>query len=585
MQVRMAGFVFFLAVVSVFPACMTVEERRAADNGETAWCGEDSDCPSGLECHLESHLCALPDLVELDAALRLVPPSEGMVAVEEQYPQMVVNNRDPLNLKMHRPIQINGRVLLQGAPLVSSQQAHIVAVAPGDIPGLSLHQEAKALQTSYTTGDGTTRTGFEFQVMEDSVYDIYVHLSQAEMGEVPPVHVRRSFSPKPGSSEPFQLEWDIEVPDFDQYLVVTGTVVSLEDPPSPVQSAKVVGFSQDTGNITSTGVTNAAGEFTVLVPPPADVQGEEVSFQVRPSLDNELVPSAVFDDIQVKEDMELGELTVGSLANLVPVTVLVADEAGIFTPQTLGGTVVRFSGGEDGSQFLVERTVSSQSQVAFSLPPGTYVLSVVPPAYSTLGIHQELLKIDGNGESGQSVQVALQSKPRIHGWVLDPQGAELARAHVVATFTGKGVYPDTAPLATRKVDAWSDDSGHYEMNLDPGQYSLVIDPPAGSGLPRRVLRNVFVSNSQQRTLRISYPVLVTGRIDGYQVDSTVNEAGETIETFELREAGGVRVELFNSGDLSENEQEVPIPTATGTTDSQGRFTLIVPADADLESTP
>ena len=44
------------------------------------------------------------------------------------------------------------------------------------------------------------------------------------------------------------------------------------------------------------------------------------------------------------------------------------------------------------------------------------------------------------------------------------------------------------------------------------------------------------------------------------------------------------MELFNSGDLSETEEEKPIPTAIGTTDAQGRFNLIVPADADLEST-
>jgi hypothetical protein len=269
----------------------------------------------------------------------------------------------------------------------------------------------------------------------------------------------------------------------------------------------------------------------------------------------------------------------------VPVTISVTDSAGLFDPAALVGTTVRLSGKVGGGGFVVEREVDAAGQAAVEVPAESYVLSVVPPAESAWGIVQRLVEIENDKGAAVSYTVALDPKSSMHGHVRDHAGGVVPEAHVVATFMGKGAYPDTAPLPARKYDTYSNDEGYYEILLDVGEYQILVEPPEETGLPRRLVRNVFVNGSHQRPLELAAPVAVTGMVQGYVLPAAVavvpREEGMPAPAPAapaLGPAEGVRVEFYDQTEgAREGEGVLPVPLAEAWTDADGRYVLIMPA--------
>lgn len=574
--------VFALNLFLSVQGCMVLEERRdGAMAVDAPACTANDDCAEGLICSPESGIC----VAEIDVAflgyLRLVPPASGLLAIEEQYANLETETSQPLNLRLNRPVRVVGRVLNEGSPLLGSEDANIVAVADGAIPGIKLHQEARSV-TGLWQADGENTVGFELWVTRDLVYDIYVHQStDTELG-LPPYHVRRSFSPAEATGDAFTVSWDIELPSLEHFVHVSGRVVLSGEEERPLPGAKVVAVSAESGDMSSTGTTDEDGWFDLLVQPPSSPVGESYSLLLRPSLLNETVPETVLDEILVTEDLDAGTYTVDGLSNLRTVTVMVMDASGAFILNDLQGTTVSLTGSTVNGDMDVEHSVDSVGTSEFSLPPGLYVLSVVPPEGSSMGIYQEIVTIS-DSQTKTALQVALEEKLLVHGWVMDASGSEVEGCRVVATFTGKGLYPETSPLPTRKADALTDRDGHYQLRLDPGQYTLHVEPPDGSGLPRLIQQNVFLANSQQRTLRLSNPVVVSGRVHGIaetSVDAALgSQDGAQASNSTPEPVAGVRIEFFDEiDDRVYLGTTTPVPMAVATTDEEGRYVLILPAD-------
>jgi len=614
-----------LVLALLVPGCLVMEEPLET-GGEVASCQSDSDCGDGLICDLKAHRCVADSELSLTGWLRLVPPSQSVQAVEEQYGTLELSSREELTLKLHRPIRVVGRVLVEGNPL-SSEKAKIVAVAPGAIPDLKVHQDAKVAGSGLAGGE---KPGFELWVSEDVTYDVYVYLPPAEDGrEYPPYHVRRQFSRRSDPADPFTYDWQIELPPSSSYLEVTGCILTEGAVAKPLAGARVTAVSPQSGNLTTTATADALGCFNVLVQPPEIPEGDAYEFQIQPSPDNELVPKVTVAQVVISEGTDLGNLTVSGLEDLLHVSVVLTARLDTPSPSELPGkgaekkaqemarrshdrlaadlhdAAVRLTGQVGDGMLEVERTVENvefetdlaegrvqaTARVEFDVPPKSYVLSVIPAAESRLGIYQQLVHYYVGDKEVPDLQVLMKDKAVTRVLLENGQKEPVTGAQVMAILSGKGKYPDTAPLPSRKFQAEEDpeEPGRYRLSLDPGEYTLVVDPPPDSGLPRLVERDLFISGeSQQRTVTLPAPAALTGLVLGMPspasdadgaAEKSLGGAEPTLSVDTDQPIAGVLVELYDEIEgLAKPDGSAPIPVASGFTDANGRFVLLVPAE-------
>jgi len=254
--------------------------------------------------------------------------------------------------------------------------------------------------------------------------------------------------------------------------------------------------------------------------------------------------------------------------------------------------------------------VRVEAQKTLELPCASCVLTVIPPFHSPLGIHQQLYSLDDtllpppDGENPDKpkggpepaalnnlIIVELMEKAETSLLVLGPDGTPLEGVRIEAHRTDKGKFPVTAPLKSRTYQAEVDLSGegYYLLSLDPGNYTIVVEPPDDANLPRLVEREAPISGSTTpMVFEFAEPAVVTGLVtgtilpeyeplsgggDGDEEDPFADKPGPYIAP-----APGVKVELFDEAEgNSEPDAIPPIPIAEAYTDEEGRFVLIVPA--------
>ncbi len=624
---------WLLALMVLVPSCLMPAEEAADKAVLVATCDHDGECASGLVCDPKAQVCVKDKALSMTGWLRLLPPPQTVMAVEEHYPALSLDNRNDLVLTLHRPVRVQGRVQLEDNDL-AIQEAVIVAMSGGDIPDLNIQQDAKATEAyiyDYQNGQ-TDKPGFEVYVAQDRTYDVYVYLNETVGGQdYPPYHVRRSFSAGGLEGDPHGCDWTIEVPKFERYHRLVGCVLENGDLDTPLVGAKIVAVAPETGNVSTKALTGADGCFDVAVQPVADYESERYEVRVRPSSENELVAEQVVVEVDVAGDLDLGELFVEGFPTLATLLVTVVaqeetlrrddlpakqqEEADTMAAERLSdlssqlvGTAVKLAGKTDSGVLRVERTVSEMTSVTdveagfvqvtatleFVVPPRSYALSIVPPAQSGLGIFQEIHHLAANELAPPPIEIQLKKKAVTTLSVVDAEGDAVDGATVTAILSGQGKYAELTPLPVRKYPAGEgSEPGTYRLTLDEGSYTFVVDPPAESGLPRLVERDNYVQgSSQQRLLTLAEPAAFTGLVYGTLVPAFVEpETGEEglapgadspngpERDFEVGPAPGVKIELYDALEgLSEPDGIAPIPVATGWSDENGRFVLIVPAE-------
>jgi len=594
------SLIFAVVLSSLFTACAF---DMAADSAfgpslaqEPKGCRDDGDCMEGLVCDPAVKICVAPGDVELDISIRLVPPSKGSDMVEEQYVGLELGETNTFHLVIPRPIRVLGTVT--DASGVTMNAYTIVAVSDGEIPGLDYYEISEPARVNEFTQDYLGGDGFEFYLKPDKVYDVYVHPTSEDGQVFPPFHAKRSFTVGEDPDHPYTAKWEFRLPDPSEYLRISGQVVLSSSDPQPVAGARVFARAPETGETSTTAVTDTDGGFEVLVQPPdADDEGllkaPAYEMNIRPSDDNPVVPQVVaVEGLVFADDTDLGLLEVGHMGPPVAVSFAVQDPSGLFLSDRLGATVVRVSGEIGKGTILVEDVVDAAGTVCFDLPPGDYIVSAMPPAAGDLALLQEPLTVDPD-RSELARALRLAPRPVLSGWVLSPDESPLEDVEVTAIFTGKGAYPTTSPLPERHFLTTTDADGAYSLRLDPGQYRILADPPVVSGLPRRIEHYVFVTSSEQRTIWLDKPVVVTGTVEAYppidelgQVESGIELDGKgkvelpaTITSTTPLPAPNVKVEVFFHDPDADPEMDPEanlIPVAEGWTDETGGYLMVLP---------
>lgn len=556
-------------------------------------CHGDGDCMKGLVCDPAVQICVAPNSADMKISIRLVPPSEGSDMVEEQYAGLELGERSTFRFVIPRPIRVLGTVSDASGGAVDDYK--IVARSDGEIPGLDYYETSEAVAVNDFTQDFLGGEGFELYLKPDKIYDVYVHPSSGDPQAFPPFHARRSFTVGEDPEHPYTTKWELNLPDPSEYLRLSGQVVMSGSMPEPIAGAKVFARAPATGETSTTAITDDEGWFELLVQPPeADDKGllkaPAYEVHVRPSDGNPVVPQVIAAEGMIfSEDQDLGLLEVGYMGPPAVVTLAVQDPSGLFLADRLGDTVVRVSGEIGKGTVIVEDVVDGAGIVVFDLPAGEYIVSALPPAAGDLALLQQPLSVDADrAEVTSALRLAL--RPELSGWVLSPDGSPVAGAEVTAVFTGKGAYPTTSPLPERKFITSTDDDGAYLLRLDPGQYRIIVDPPVISGLPRRIEHYVFVTSSEQRTLWLDKPVVVSGTVEAYppidaagQVQPDVIYGAEeepempsTITPTTPLPAANVKVEIYVHDADADPGETLP-PVAEGFTGDAGSYLLILPA--------
>jgi hypothetical protein len=527
-------------------------------------CGDTSDCAEGLVCSPAWSICVADGGAATLVRARLVPPTESTSWVEEQYGALSLSFDGMLNLLMHRPVQVAGQVYQAGGLPFGDAKLRVVAAAPGEIPGKDYH--ADAFQSG---GAG----GFSINLSPGRLYDIYLDFKaegdQALVDPLPPYHVRRSFSPDWASASPWELSWEVILPAPQDYLRISGTLVTTLASGTPVVGARVFAYSRASGDTSTIAETDEAGHFELRVQPPGEDHSltPEYALHVQASVSNGMVPELITTTSYFFfEDQDLGRLETGAGDQLQPFALTVLLAPGAIPPRT--DLTLHLQGQVGLGSLRLEYPVFPDEPLELNLPPGTYTAAVIPGTDSELAVASFSFTL---GTVGIAHQLTLEDRPEVSGRLTTSEGNPVPGARLTAVFYSCLGGPVQVP--ERRFDTTSDADGAFSLLLDPGYYLFILSPPEGSGLPRTLLDGITVDSPQVRLLRFADPIALTGQISGAAsqgtsgADNTGTDSGAT-------PIPGIKLEFYSASGSGPASRE---PLATGYSDAEGRYLLVLPA--------
>jgi hypothetical protein len=347
----------------------------------------------------------------------------------------------------------------------------------------------------------------------------------------------------------------------DPMLLVKVQVLASEDAPTPVADMLVEGLT-DQGLRTSLGTPDAQGVAYLRLPAVRRLQGDRWTWQwpasleltIRPASEGLRLPTVVYPGLSLAGP-DLGTFYVGELPPARRVSGRVITSRG----DPVSGCQLHFLLAQLG-QGSLKHVLEADPQGAFSasLPTGSYLVRVIPPLSSSSSIAVSSLELS---EDRADLFLEAPTRPRVTGLVRDHQNNPVPHldlaAHRVSDWSG------IQDGASRTYEGQTDAGGLIDLALDPGQYELELLPDEASGLPRHVVRAIFVTQDSELSpaqTRLPAPSLVRGHVFNR---GGVPQCGVGLDAFRQDEQGLLRVGQTVSGN----------PSGEG---CSGAFSLVLP---------
>lgn len=340
---------------------------------------------------------------------------------------------------------------------------------------------------------------------------------------------------------------DLLLPSQDKLLQVIGTVVFKAD--GPVAGARIAAVNAGGDPLSAPAVTDAAGKFTLLLPPGTT----SYLLQVGPSGDT----PAQGGDLPTFDAIVPDNPTNPTVV-LVDVTPTVVVSGTISSGSPLPG--VRVSAVNDDSKpwkMLRSAVTDANGAYALTLRSGNWIVDAIPAAdAASPGIEERRVSISA---PSFTVDLVCPDKARAVGMVVRPDGRPVGAGYTVNATR----LPDALVTSRTATSTQTDVYGLYRLTGDRGLYRLEILPPPSTGLPRKIVQVELTGTGQSVGLpdiALAQPVEVVGRVHGAPsggVDTFIS--GATVDFFALDAKGTSSILL-----------------GTSVTDVNGQFKAVLP---------
>lgn len=224
------------------------------------------------------------------------------------------------------------------------------------------------------------------------------------------------------------------------------------------------------------------------------------------------------------------------------------------------------------SRFECRATTGEDGSFRAWLVPGDYTVVVVPTQGEFGNTVRTAFRVQGDVPRQVGQVFSVEPRLPLDGRALTPRGAPMEGARVMAipfhgAYMHHGCLADApmqalAPRA-RTADTLTDRDGSFRLDLDPGLYRLLVDPPEGSGY----------------AATLGAAVCMTGRVRAYDVilDAPLQVQG-TVRDAVGRAAPQASIEAL----VRVREPGAPgvvVRVARGSADAEGRYTVLLPVSA------
>jgi hypothetical protein len=418
-------------------------------------CRSDSECGDTQVCFPEG--CGDPGR---NIVVEVVPnPKGGLYAQDFRVDDL----RSAHNLELFDPPTLQGQVRVETTSSTASYGSPITLRMTGEsllIPGVVRRHE-----TTFTPEDG----GYSLPVGAGN----YAVTLIAPNTELPPLFDSREV--RPGRSETL----DFLLPAPTSLVRLAGKVLRHDGLPMDVE-LEIQALDESLRPLSQrVAVKRTTGEFSLALPPSA-AWLSNVNLLVLPTSVDALVPQKTFnvDPREAQEPLSMGDYGApvkvrgrvwGPDQKPVP-------QATVYLQGRVGG------GGQYRSHKVL--TDESGSFEVLTLPSSgdsAMTLYIVPPAGSLAGLTLKSVPVARTSAVTQA-DVTCAARVKVRGTLQLPSGSLPAvGARVVAEPVGE-VPGWPRPALVAEALRTTDDSGRFELLLDPGQYRFDFLPT--EGLPR-----------------------------------------------------------------------------------------------------
>lgn len=360
------------------------------------------------------------------------------------------------------------------------------------------------------------------------VYDIRISPLDAAR---PPVEVE-GFVVQPGE---MLRRKELVLPE--RYRELRGEVRARVSVDQRLSGVEVFATGIETGLASTRAISDLDGRYAIALP-----SSKDTAFRLTAQLPDDLQPSWQFEQIvrvPMEEDREKAieldlpaevvrgnaELNVVGIGPQGPEPV--ADALVVLTASVasiVSGRSYQVSGRTDG-----EGNLRVRGEAVVPVLRGLYLASVEPPPRSRFARSTELLDLSAvRNTFTVEAQLALTPRVRVEGSVADADGARAERAQL--TF-------EPVDSGTRAPTTETDENGRYSLDLDPGRYVLLVDPPVQASPTRSSPRHAV-------------PIIVPGGLETFEVREVIIPLGIPVDGVVVSADGSrvpdVEVSLFDS---------------------------------------
>jgi hypothetical protein len=457
----------------------------AASSDEFISCRSDSECGDTQVCFPEG--CGDPGkniVVEVVAN-----PKGGLYAQDFQVDDL----RSEHDIALFDPPTFQGQVRMQTTASSSAYAAPITLRMTGEsqlLPGVVRYHE-----TTFTPEDG----GYSLPVGAGH-YAVTLLTTDTEL---PPLFQSREV--RPGRTETL----DFLLPASTSLLRVYGKVVRHDGLPMDVD-LEIQALDETLRPLSQrVPVTRATGEFSLALPPSA-AWLSNINVQVLPTTVDALLPQKLFN-VDPREALQ-APLSMGDYGSPVRVRGRVwgpdqkpVPQATVYLQGKVGG----------GGQYRSQKVHTDEGGFfeVLSLPSSgdsTMTLYIVPPPGSLAGLTLKSVSV-ARASSVTLADVSCAERTKVRGTLLMPNGSLPAvGAKVLAEPVGE-VLGWPRPTLSAEAPRTTDESGRFELWLDPGQYRFDFLPT--EGLPRvsRIV-SVLPGDMELSPFTLSKGRRITGRV-------------------------------------------------------------------------